>query len=186
MRFRKLRKYRRPFPPLSSPLRQLPVCRLPTFRVPTWVELLYFCGILPASRRCAARVSVSPRRGVSPTGRGGRRVLRVAFFWDKDPFEMSQSNREGDAVSRSQWCATKKGGARKGVARWGAGCTEKLVFNTVFRHMSGTGVLQRVGFKPAASSSITTAIQIAPYPGPTLLLFVTVGETLRRRNEARA
>eukprot|EP00752_Nemacystus_decipiens_P007697 g6880.t1 len=46
--------------------------------------------------------NVSPRRGVSPTGRGGRRVLRVAFFWDKDPFETSSANAEGDAGSDGQ------------------------------------------------------------------------------------
>ncbi|CAM9355835.1 unnamed protein product [Ectocarpus fasciculatus] len=39
----------------------------------------------------AASSNVSPRGGVgaSTTSRGARRVLRVAFFWDRDPFEMA-------------------------------------------------------------------------------------------------
>eukprot|EP00903_Cladosiphon_okamuranus_P017392 g16020.t2 len=50
--------------------------------------------------------NVSPRRGVSPTGRGGRRVLRVAFFWDRDPFEMSSTNGEGDTESEGNSSTT--------------------------------------------------------------------------------
>ncbi|CAM9135722.1 unnamed protein product [Ectocarpus sp. 12 AP-2014] len=39
----------------------------------------------------AASSNVSPRGGVgaSTTSRGARRVLRVAFFWERDPFEMA-------------------------------------------------------------------------------------------------
>ncbi|CAM9771530.1 unnamed protein product [Ectocarpus sp. 6 AP-2014] len=39
----------------------------------------------------AASSNVSPRGGVgaSTTSRGARRVLRVAFFWERDPFEMT-------------------------------------------------------------------------------------------------
>lgn len=67
------------------------------------IEVIQCTGLRP----CPAGANVSPRRGASPAGRGGRRVLRVAFFWDKDPFEMPPSNGEDEPVSRFRWYVMK-------------------------------------------------------------------------------